>query len=548
MPGLLHLPTEVLTLIVEEVCITAELDNLGQTVTVELKCPPGDVVDEGVQRHPSLNALGGAQVVRYSGSRSDIRHQRDQLEALLVQRFREQSLGRVVSDSFLHGVHGSHRLEGFFQSVQAEANELILNHRPDTRCLLALASACRLLRACAEPFLYRVADLYYGNPCAYAEHLGLLLRYPHLTRHVRLLSFSTLDDEKFENDPYGFLPPGQGQLAEAVAGLVSRDGPVSREEIWRSLGPERFGSHGLHPSMFRAMLLFLLPDVQSLKIDLAFLEEESLAEQTRREWLFRALLQEPNDVWAAGKVPALRNLQEFSLILRDHRAGNAFDPRLLLPFLLLPKMRTFYTSLLNTGHHFLLMSERERSQWSGKSAVTEMIFDFVTVDGFTIDSLLRLPSALEKLTLNSYAALPSEWAFDPTYCGDTYKILLANRVLWYALWHQRHSLRRLTIRWANNRAEKPLPSLKPFTVLEELTVPLAMPLHNRACETTAPRLRQVTIEHRVEVSDGPASKYELDAEAVISLGRQVGVEVLVDFVEYKVPEFGLSDTDEEDND
>lgn len=38
MPGLFHLPDEVLTLIVEEVCITAELDNrdcLGETVTVE---------------------------------------------------------------------------------------------------------------------------------------------------------------------------------------------------------------------------------------------------------------------------------------------------------------------------------------------------------------------------------------------------------------------------------------------------------------------------------------------------------------------------------
>lgn len=71
MPGLLHLPTEVLTLIVEEVCITAELDNLGQTVTVELECPPGDAVDEGVQRHPSSNALGGPQIVRYGGSRSE---------------------------------------------------------------------------------------------------------------------------------------------------------------------------------------------------------------------------------------------------------------------------------------------------------------------------------------------------------------------------------------------------------------------------------------------------------------------------------------------
>lgn len=508
-----------------------------------------------------------------------------------MQRFREQSLGRVVSGSFLHGVHSSHRLEGFFQSVQAEANELILNHRPDIRCLLALASTCRLLRACAEPFLYKVADLYYGNPCAYAEYLGLLLHYPHLTSHVRLLSFSTLDDEKFENDPYGFLSLDPDQLSGAVACLVSREGLVSREEIWRHLGPERFGSHGLHASMFRAMLLFLLPDVRSLKIDLAFPEEEeeeeSLTEQTRREWLFRALLQEPNDVWAAGKAPALRNLQEFSLILRDHRPGNAFDPRLLLPFLLLPKMRTFYTSLLNTGHHFLLMSERERSQWSGKSAVTEMIFDFVTVDGFTIDSLLRLPRALEKLTLSSYAALPSEWAFNPTYCGDIHKLLLANQVLWYALSHQRHSLRRLIIRWPNNRAEKSFLSLKPFTVLEELTIPLAMLLQNRdeSCrslaeslpasiarlellaytqflvrtwqleilgllngkETTAPRLRQVVIEHWMTVSDGPVSKYELDAEAVISLGRQVGVEVLVDFVEYRVPDTSSSDTDEEDN-
>lgn len=588
MPGLLHLPTEVLTLIVEEVCIAAELDNLGQTVTVELKCPPGDAVDEGLQRHPSLNAFGGAQIVRYSGSRSDIRHQRDQLEALIVQRFREQSLGRVVADSFLHGVHSSHRLEGFYQSVQAEANELILNHRPDIRCLLALASTCRLLRVCAEPFLYRVADLYYGNPCAYAEHFGLLLHYPHLTKHVRLLSFSTLNDEKFESDPYGFLPLDPDQLAGAVAGLVSRDSPVSREDIWRCLGPERFGSHGLHPSTFRAMLLFLLSDVRSLKIDLAFPEEEGLTEQTRREWLFRDLLQEPNDVWAAAKVPALRNLQEFSLILRDHRPADAFDPRLLLPFLLLPKMRTFYTSLLKTGHHCLILSERERSQWSGKSAVTEMIFDFVTVDGFTIDSLLRLPSALENLTLSSYAALPYEWAFDSTYYGDTHRLLLAVQVLCYALSHQRHSLRSLTIRWANNRAEKSFLSLKSSTVLEELTIPLTMLLQNRdeSCrsladslpssivrlellvythfpvrtwqleilallndkETTAPRLRQVIIEHWMEVSDGPVSKYELDAEAVISLGRQVGVEVLVDFVEYRVPDVSLSDTDEEVND
>lgn len=71
MPGLLHLPPEVLTLIAEEVCITAELDNLVQTVTVELECPPGDAVDEGVQRHRPLSVLGGEQTVRYAGSRAE---------------------------------------------------------------------------------------------------------------------------------------------------------------------------------------------------------------------------------------------------------------------------------------------------------------------------------------------------------------------------------------------------------------------------------------------------------------------------------------------
>lgn len=357
-----------------------------------------------------------------------------------------------------------------------------------------------------------------------------------------------------------------------------------REEVWRQLGPERFGSHGLHQSMFRAIFLFLLPDLRSLKIDLALLDPSDKPDQARREWLFRALLQQPNAVWAARKVPALRNLQEFSLILRDHGTGNAFDPRLLLPFLLLPKIRTFYTSSLNTGHHFLILNKLERSRWSGKSAVTEMIFDFVKVDGCTMESLLRLPSALEKLTY------PSEFAFCPTYIHDDLfsRLFFTRRILWCALSHQRQSLKRLTIRWANSGAEMLFQSLKSFAVLEELTIPLAILLHNRdgsrrsladallasimrlellaythfpvrtwqleilgllnGKETAAPRLRQVVVEHWMGCPDGPVSRYELDAEAVIGLGRQVGVEVLVDFVEYKEPNPNVSDTDEGDSD
>jgi hypothetical protein len=71
MPGLLNLPTEVLTLIVEEVCITAELQNLGQSVSVEL-CPPGDPVDdEGVEGPPWPAVEDPSRVVHYSGSCSE---------------------------------------------------------------------------------------------------------------------------------------------------------------------------------------------------------------------------------------------------------------------------------------------------------------------------------------------------------------------------------------------------------------------------------------------------------------------------------------------
>lgn len=589
------MPAEVLRRIVEEACITAELDNLGQTVTVEL-CPPGDSAGEGEERHPSSSVQGVAQVVRYNGGRPDIRQQRDQLDALIVQRFREQSVGRVVSASFIHGAHTSHELGRFDQSTQAKLNRLILNHRPDIRSLLALASTCRLLRAHAEPFLYRYADLDYGNPCAYAEHLELLLRYPHLRKYVRLLSFGNLYDEKFEDDWYGFLPLNPIRLSQAVDRLLAQDAPVSRDELYRQLGPDRFGPHGLHPSIFRAMFLFLLPDVRSLKIDLALTEDASQAEQTRREWLFRTLLGEPNDVWAAGKIPALQNLEEFSLVPRGSVAVNAINPRLLLPFLFLPKMRTFYTSSLATVPHLNLHRLYDKPEYFGKSPVTEMIFDFTAIDGFTLDSLLALPRALEKLTVNFVSVHPSDWDVlispdeDPDEDSDEEKMNERGFSVFAvgdALQQQRHSLKKLTLRWANVHRGCSIFLLSEFTVLEELTAPMVMVLYRRhgvrrslretlpasivrlellAYRTVpvpdwqpevlgllnrrdvhVPKLRWLRIEQWLEPGCR-VSKYDLEAEAVVNLGRLVGVEVRVDFKEHPCPERISSDVDEDAED
>ncbi|POS80982.1 hypothetical protein DHEL01_v200610 [Diaporthe helianthi] len=586
MPGLLHLPTEVLTLIVEDVGITAELESLGQTVTVEL-CPHGGPLREGVAAEcleclPPPNAQGGAHAVHYSGSREDILRQRDQLDALIVQRFREQTVGRVVFGSFLHGAHASHRLESFDTSTQANLNSLILNRRPDIQCLLALASTCRLLRAYSEPVLYRLADLEYGSPSAYAQHLELLLRYPHLAKYVRLLSFGNIYDQEFQENWYGFLPLNPIRLSQAIHRLLAQDTPVSRDVLYRHLGPDRFGPYGLHPSIFRAMFLFLLPNVRSLKFDLAQPGNEGLAEQIRREWLFRALLKEPNGVWAAGRVPALKNLEEFSLVLRGDVSAKPLNPRLLLPFLFLPKMRTFYTSSLVTASH-LHLSEHERTEWSAKSPVTEMIFDFAAVDGLSLDSLLMLPRALQKLTVNFRHDRASSWencvpdhlrkqgyVREPPYDADT--------GLGGAFSHQRHSLRKLAIRWAHARSEFAIAHLESFAVLEELTAPFRMvlpqqdgdelprslveylpasivrlelltyrhvpvstwQLHvidllNRK-DALVPRLRHLRIEHWVKHSEDTAATYELEADSIVNLGRQVGVEVQIDFSEHQCPE------------
>lgn len=138
-----------------------------------------------------------------------------------------------------------------------------------------------------------------------------------MTKYVRLLSCCSVYDEEFWEGWYGSLPLNSIRLSQAIDDhLLALDIPVSQDELYQHLGPNRFGPYGLHPSMHRAMLMFLLPNARSLKFDLTQPANKGLGEQIRREWLSRALFKEPNDVWTAGKVLALRNLEMFFLIPR----------------------------------------------------------------------------------------------------------------------------------------------------------------------------------------------------------------------------------------
>ncbi|KAI3395381.1 hypothetical protein diail_1372 [Diaporthe ilicicola] len=59
-------------------------------------------------------------------------------------------------------------------------------------------------------------------------------------------------------------------------------------------------------------------------------------------------------------------------------------------------------------------------------------------------------------------------------------------------------------------------------------------------ETITPKLRQLKIERWMNDTDEPASKFELHAGSVVKLGRKVGVDVQVDFLECKEPELGAN--------
>lgn len=214
--------------------------------------------------------------------------------------------------------------------------------------------------------------------------------------------------------------------------------------------------------------------------------------------------------------------------------------------------------------------------------MTEMMFDFAVVDGLSLDSILRLPSALEKLTMNCNSSLaPSRTVVLPSAEGVVWHD--ADRALGHAFSHQMHSLKKLTVRCAHARARSSIRHLVSFTVLEELTAPLRMVLSPvdglrrglKEClpasivrlellvydhfplaawqlevlgllnskDVLTPKLRHVRAEHWMKQSDGPACRYEFEVEAVLSLGHQVGVEVQVDFMENMHPEVILGEAD-----
>lgn len=384
------------------------------------------------------------------------------LKNTIIQRLKQQRIGRFVAGSLVQGVeHAACELQGTAPvTFQAAINEAILGDVPYTcYSLVNLAATCRRLRACVEPILYRVTELNYNDTRRYAKHIELLGRFPHLAQHVRALSFNThADGQDAPQNPMWLQQRVAAIVSEAellpTKDIITRLDPVSDANAWKS----------------RFVFLFLCPNVHFLKVDLG-LPHWMLWQQARVECLFTVFTPDPI---SARKIPAFRNLREFSIIFRDER--HDFDVRNLLPFLLLPSLRIVYINMLQAEdaakHNFYNMSP-----YHATSSITELTLDFARLRLPALVSILAMPKALRKFvySFGEHAFYTKDDRLRQTHSLADNPIVRAIHVS-ACLQPHRPSLETLTVHGSSDLKlrEDPFPDLDTFIVLTHLTIPLRM--------------------------------------------------------------------------
>lgn len=234
------------------------------------------------------------------------------------------------------------------------------NPRANMRGVLRKYSAtCKRLRGFALPYLHKVASVrgerihqtFFGNR-VFRDNKQILHRnflFLQLMAHdrcvagcVRALIFNANDEEHTKERgavPYELLRNcfGRKKLAMLSAELRSLDPDRVRDHIERDLVARR---READIWTLRVMLLFLLPDVQSVsfvgrpgdKLLGTFLD---------------ALIEAPNIVRSVADIPAFRNLRSLNIDVSRRPGDEPFNPKKLTPLLLLPTLRELTAKLEN---------------------------------------------------------------------------------------------------------------------------------------------------------------------------------------------------------
>jgi len=287
--------------------------------------------------------------------------------------------------------------------------------------LLAFSLTCKRFHEIAEPFIWGLVEIDQESKGTFGDLLRvleMLMKRPDLARHVKALSF---------RDFYaGFTPPFSEFEQQEMSNILDWD-----------------ETHQV------ADLLDRLPQLQSLKLAVEYVPD-----------FFDVF--KPSSIYPSGFPLSLQNLTELSFYWED--PDTPFSAYILLPFFLLPNLKTLYL-----GHPIAEADEEplDFARYIRTSKITSLIIGIGLVESTALNVFLKLPAALESFTY--------------TYGGGSKHCASAKiHECYRALLPQRASLKKLKIRGCRDMQVSedelaPDPNLlKSFPVLQEFSCPIRL--------------------------------------------------------------------------
>jgi hypothetical protein len=348
-----------------------------------------------------------------------------------AQALTEYSRSKIDTGSFIDKIEGIHECRCYSAYLYRRLFDRFCDHRCQRTALLALSLSGRMLYNIVQPLFWGMVELDQKTKLGKEDVkklLDILVAKPELGALVKHLAFRHTHKWKYASIFSGGVPSPE----------AAREAVRERSIVFSGVD--------------LCNLLSYLPRLTSLKIILEVIPE------------FMDVFNQLSSTLI--ETPCLQALTELSFYWQE-RDGEPFSAPVLLPFFLLPSIRTLYLGRIRA----------RTKQWPpylpptqhfGKSTVKHLILDFSRVQSSLLQTLLRLPTALESLTYNIEGTSSHNMNAS---VAEFFEYLLPHKA----------TLKKLEIRGTRHiRAEQyPVDAprtglMREFTVLEEFSCPLLL--------------------------------------------------------------------------
>ncbi|KAE9376380.1 hypothetical protein N431DRAFT_462217 [Stipitochalara longipes BDJ] len=359
---------------------------------------------------------------------------------------REYCNGKALTNSFVPNIDALYSYE--WTSLE-EVYEATSRVRSPQENILSLSLTCKRLHEIVEPLLWAFVETDLANQGSIRNIIRILstvMRKPELGRHTKALAFRHFISDDFDS-PFN-----------------------EKEKLEMQTILEWDTAHQF------AALLDRLPNLKAMKL--------AIEDELSYFPVFK-----PSTLYPSGFPLSLQNLTEFSF-LWNNPDDNYFGADMMLPFFLLPNLKTLYLGYISVAAEKKDLHDFTR--YYGTSTITSLILDFAYVEEAAITAYCKLPKRLERFEYT----YPGGWNHFSNAEPDDYS---------RALLLQNASLNKLKIRGSRNmqtsqREELPDPNiLRSFSSLTEFAFPISLLLYQQGVryyklgEVLPPNVEKVTL-------------------------------------------------------